>query len=75
VEVVFGGLVLLVPLALLGAVFAWAISAQKKRDQAWANVAERLGLAATRQQIWGLLEGQSVQLRIEVRGSGKHRST
>lgn len=74
-EVLFGLAFLMVPVAVVGGIIAWAVTAQKKREDTWARLAARLGLSYARSQVWGTLEGQGVQLRTEVRGSGKHRQT
>ena len=70
-----GGAAIAVPLALVGGLVAWVIHVQKKREQAWGRVAARMGLSHATGQIWGQLDGQSVQLRIEQRGSGKNRQS
>jgi len=64
-----------VPAALVGGLVAWGIQANKKRQQAWAALAQRLGLHAANGQIYGHLDGSAVRLFTEVRGSGKNKQS
>ncbi len=66
---------MVVPVGLVGGIIWWALHVQKRRNAAWQALAARLGLSFAPGSVWGMLDGQLVQLRIEVRGSGKHKQT
>lgn len=64
-----------VPMALLGGLIAWGVHSSKKRREAWAGIAQRLGLHFVNGQIYGQLDGSAVRVFSEVRGSGKNKQT
>lgn len=68
------GLFMTTPIALIAAAFAWGNHVTERRNRAWARVAQGLGLYYAADRVWGKLDGQLVQLRLEWRGSGKSRT-
>jgi hypothetical protein len=69
------GLKLLIPVAIVMLAVYIGYRVHANRDEAWRNTASRLGLQFVSGRIWGILNGQSVQCGIEVRGSGKNKQT
>jgi hypothetical protein len=63
------------PFGIIGVVLYLAYQMQKKRREAWAQLAAKMGLQHSGDQVWGTVEGQGVQCRIVIKGSGKNKQT
>ncbi len=72
-SMVFFAVVAGVPLIVIAAVAVFVLRAQRRREELWANVAHRFSLQVHGSRMWGLVDGQPVQVVRELRGGGKQR--
>jgi hypothetical protein len=69
------GLVTMLPAALVGALALYASREKAKRHEVWTQAATELGLRFSGERMFGVIDGQSVQVRTETRGKNKQAFT
>lgn len=73
ISLLVAGFTTAVPVAVIVGLLAWSARVTKRRRAAFAAVAQSLGLRMLGDRVFGVLDGQPVELGIEWRGSGKSK--